>query len=522
MKMKDRLHTIVAAFAAATFCLSVAAVEVTTDTTVSLTANSDTSYEIADGVTLTIEVASGDTYELSGQITGTGTAKLRKTGLGTLVLSNGGNSLPGGIDVAQGTIRADAQGCLGNGAITISQTTSNRGQIHFNVANATFGNVISITGSAGSTFNANSPYALKFSKSVTLTGNVTSSGQYTSFWNDDVSGLTVTFDGDVTCSAGSNRLYLRPSGIFVFNGALTAYRFRIGNSATSSSSPVYLNNPRNAITYLDTYSARVHCGDTNVLAGAYWTMPGGNSRGRDRDSLYLHGHDQKLKFLDSVATGSVASDSRCPISSDEPCTLTLTGSGTRKSAHVLLGAVSLVVDADASFVQEFSDVKSTVDTIHSTTGTITVKKGTLMVSGAKTSFAGVPDIMVETNGTLSITTSGQTLFPALTNIIVEGSLEIGADAAAPFAVGVTDMTLGEKASLTVNNDSKINFNEVYVVNGGVKSRLPAGDYLAGNEAVPQLTAGGFTVLGGAVVVTEATWTGAGGSENSIINEANCA
>ena len=48
---------------------SAMAVEVTEDTTVSLTANSDTSYEIADGVTLTIEVV-GMTNTLSGCITG--------------------------------------------------------------------------------------------------------------------------------------------------------------------------------------------------------------------------------------------------------------------------------------------------------------------------------------------------------------------------------------------------------------------------------------------------------------------
>ena len=105
----------------ATFCLSVAAVQVTEDTTVSLTANSDTSYEIADGVTLTID-ATGMTNVLSGCITGTGTAKLRKTGLGTLALSNANNSVPGGIFVDQGTIRADAEGALGDGPVTIAFT----------------------------------------------------------------------------------------------------------------------------------------------------------------------------------------------------------------------------------------------------------------------------------------------------------------------------------------------------------------------------------------------------------------
>ena len=518
--MKKQSLGVLLSFAMLASCAAFAE-RVETDNTVPLTANSDTSYEIDDGVTLTIEVASGATYTLSGQITGTGTAKLRKTGLGTLALSNGNNDIPGGIDIAQGTIRADAAGSIGSAPITLSQTTANRGQIAFNAKDATFFNTISIIGSAGSTFNASSPYALKFMQSATLKGNVTSSGQYTSFWNEEVSGLRAVFDGDVTCSAGSNRLYLRPSGDFVFNGAVTAYRFRIGNSATPSSKPVYLNSPRNAITYLDTYSARVHCGDTNVLAGAYWTMPGGNSRGKDRDSLYLHGHDQKMLYLDNEATGSVASDTRCPISSDEPCTLTLNGSGTRNSAHVLLGAVSLVINGSSkSFVQEFSEVKSTVDTIHTTTGTVTVKKGTLKISGVKTAFSGVPEITVEKDGTLDISTSGQTAFTAVTNITVEGSLTIGENAATPIAVGVANLTLGSNATFTVSNGQKVNFNEVYVVEDGSKRRLPAGNYTAGNEDVPQLLAGGFTVLNGATVVTEATWTGGGGSDTSIANEDN--
>ena len=102
------------------FCLSVAAVSVTEDTTVSLTANSDASYEIADGVTLTIEVV-GMTNTLSGCITGTGTAKLRKTGLGTLALSNANNSVPGGIFIDKGILCSSVAGALGSGPITIAQ-----------------------------------------------------------------------------------------------------------------------------------------------------------------------------------------------------------------------------------------------------------------------------------------------------------------------------------------------------------------------------------------------------------------
>ena len=58
------------------------AVEITTDTTVSVTANSAESYEIAGGATLTFSVASGS-YTLSGAITGGGAVK--KSGAGELI-----------------------------------------------------------------------------------------------------------------------------------------------------------------------------------------------------------------------------------------------------------------------------------------------------------------------------------------------------------------------------------------------------------------------------------------------------
>ena len=102
--MNSRIIVKCSFFAAAAMCFgNIAAETVGEDTTITLTANSGTDYVIEDGVTLTVEVANGSTYTLSGQITGTGTAKLRKTGLGTLALSNGGNDIPGGIDIAEGT-----------------------------------------------------------------------------------------------------------------------------------------------------------------------------------------------------------------------------------------------------------------------------------------------------------------------------------------------------------------------------------------------------------------------------------
>ena len=120
MESRSWLKGITAAAVVIFGCLAMAE-EVTTDRTITLSANSDTSYEIADGVTLTVEVASGSTYTLSGQIMGTGSAKLCKTGLGTLALSNGNNDIPGSIDIAEGTVRADVAGALGDGELRIVQ-----------------------------------------------------------------------------------------------------------------------------------------------------------------------------------------------------------------------------------------------------------------------------------------------------------------------------------------------------------------------------------------------------------------
>ena len=81
---------VLAAFAAG-------AVEITTDTTVSVSADSAESYEIAGGATLTFSVASGATFTLSGAITGDGA--VRKDGAGELVLSNSANSFSGGLSM---------------------------------------------------------------------------------------------------------------------------------------------------------------------------------------------------------------------------------------------------------------------------------------------------------------------------------------------------------------------------------------------------------------------------------------
>ena len=519
--MKKR---ILALFLSAMFCLSVAAVQVTEDTTVSLTANSDTSYEIADGVTLTIDVT-GMTNTLSGCITGTGTAKLRKTGLGTLALSNANNSVSGGIFVDQGTLRADAQGCLGEGPITIAFTTAAKGNVSFNAQDATFNNDFTITG-AGS----DSIFALSTHKNVTLNGSITAAGAL-SLQNYPVKGTSAsankhstTYNGDITIPT-TKQLYIRTYGTNVFNGAITANTLKLGG-ASSANGDVYVNNPSNRISGYSTYRPRVFCGNTNVLRDAYFSISEGCTRADTVcHGLFMNGFDQRLNYLQNIyhyKSPSAPVAGACPIQSETPCTLTLVGKDnkTHYSGHVMKGAVSLVVDAENSgFVQCFSNIYINVTTKHSTTGTVTVKNGTLMIRGDKTSFAGVPQFTVESGGTLKVDTRGQVVFETVTNFTVNGSLIVEADAGAPFMPGVASLTLGEDASFTVNNAEKGSFSGAKVQVGGEWIQLPNGDYEYPDERVPQLKAGGFTVSGAASTVA---WTGGGGTDTAITNADNWA
>ncbi|MBR2983577.1 MAG: autotransporter-associated beta strand repeat-containing protein, partial [Kiritimatiellae bacterium] len=124
-----------------------------------LTADPNVAYTenatVADALVLDgeyiIDVVSGVTVTYTGEISGTG--PLRKTGAGTLVLNNGKNSFTAGVQISQGYVRADAEGCLGTGHIHIDKTVAGVSstfgvvrQINFNADGAVFSNDILIEG----------------------------------------------------------------------------------------------------------------------------------------------------------------------------------------------------------------------------------------------------------------------------------------------------------------------------------------------------------------------------------------
>ena len=149
---------VLAAFAAG-------AVEINTDTTVPLTADSTESYEIAAGVALTFSVASGGSYTLSGAITGSGA--VRKDGAGELILSSSANSFSGGLYNNQGKLRATASGAFGTGGITNKCPA----YVIFDASNGVFPNSIWLTGSDVVSTDV-SPSNIQFVKDTELQGDI--------------------------------------------------------------------------------------------------------------------------------------------------------------------------------------------------------------------------------------------------------------------------------------------------------------------------------------------------------------
>ena len=461
-----------------------------------------------------VDVPADTTNVWTGCFSGEGS--LRKTGLGLLVLANPNNVFTGGIAIDAGPLRADAEGALGTEKITITQGAMPRGCLQFNAQDAVFPNDIDVIGTYNKDYRACSTF-----KNVTLTGNVTSTGGLavenypvngTGGGSREVNFQSTTWNGTITAKG---ELIIRTYGTNVFNAAVSATGAVSFGTVASMMGHVFLNSADNSFSSFSTYQPKIYCGAANVLSGAYWSISAKSSRQKGWHSLHMNGYDQTLNYLKNDATAGISES--CQIRSDKPCVLTLTGgsSSTQTTGHILCGKVSLVVDAtESTFVQCFGELNGTVTT-HTTDGTMTVKKGGVQITGLKTTFENMPQIDVEASGSLAIDTEGQVTFPAVTTLNVAGKLEFGASAGKPFTDQLASLALDDGAELTVNTEDKVIFGSVTVAG----KPLANDDYTYPDDRVPQLKAGGFTVMGGAVV-EESSWTGAGTQGAEITDEAN--
>ena len=301
-----------------------------------------------------INVPSGTTVTLSDPITGTGPLVL--TGGGTLALSNGENDFTGGIIVSNGVLRADAQGCFGENAISLEGTASIR-QVQFNATKATFPNDITLK---DKTSPDTCPTILA-TTSTTLTGNLTLdpnmpsvSAAYFYLKVGDAStdsGVTVTVDGQVRAAAG--RFGYRGYGNLRLIGKVEAAYLYAGSTANMVGT-LSLKSPENDIKYLGLYAADVSCLNTNVLRGCKFQFRyniGWQANGHC--FLRLNGYDQEFAYLNSEDNSLGPTEYACGIETGATgplTTVTVNGRGLTSDVYAyaqirVSGPVRFVVDS---------------------------------------------------------------------------------------------------------------------------------------------------------------------------------
>ena len=470
-----------------------------------------------------VEVASGVTVEFSGEISGTG--PLRKTGAGTLVLSNGNSTFTEGVQISQGYVRADKDGCLGDGRIFIDGTGSSAypgvaRQIKFNADKATFANEIVVEGWDVSGYTPELCF-IATDVETTLSGSVSFSdeklskncnvgiaaGNATSGKNKKDVNAVLRFTNNFSAK------YVRPIayGTIVFDGRVT-----VGTMTSSYNSNLYgtieLANGDNQIGVISIAGSSLVATGAQSFGGAAMTV----TRAFDvttRSAITFDGKNQTLASLQFDASNASYGRNHAAYlqtADKKLAVLTLTGGSTSTTSYqTLAGPLSLVLDA----VDYPSFVQTLASRAHTMTGLIAVSNGTLTATSA--TFKNVPRVIVGPSGTFTVSNSTGA-FERLTELVVDGTFDLSS-ATAPFAVdNRLEIWLDSAAQLKIPSDIRV--KNVHVWDGEKYNKLGNNDYPAGS--IPQITGGAVNVDNGEEEVVEATWTAGGAENRSVVAAAN--
>ena len=479
---------------------------------------------VADALTLEgeyiIDVASGVTVTYTGEISGTG--PLRKTGAGTLVLANGKNSFTAGVQISQGYVRADAEGCLGTGRIHIDKTVAGVSstfgvvrQINFNADGAVFSNDILIEGKdPGASYHYTSSF-IRTNVKTTLTGAVsmsveTSSNCYSgiSCGTGDVStGAVLEFKNGFSWPGG----YLRCNayGTIRFDGPLIVSTIAIGYNYDLKGK-VEFNSPGNEIGTLSLSGANISLGAPEIFASTVYTLGRVDTRESGRSTINLNGNSQTFTCLSFDNTHAKEKGNYGYVTSADSATLRLKGrSSSATSYHAISGKISLVVDSsdNPSFVQTL------MSRAHTMSGTLSVSNGTLIANGA--TFKNAGEIHVGNDGILNAEGSSAGIFAGATNVVVDGKMTLGTNITTPFTDEAVDLTLGENAELTIPDTMVLRVKTLTVAGKKIGNKTKLG---VNGLSLEQLKGGSIIVYDGNVETADAVWTGEGG--DTSIDTAN--
>ena len=324
---------------------------------------------------------------LSGAVSDTGGFDLVKSGLGTLALTNGGNTFGGvgkTIDVLNGVLAASSDGALGNTNNSITLEVDGTTGVGFRAMGTSW--------STSRTFNLNAPN--------------------NAF--EVVAGTTFTLNTPFALSATTNTLTKNDNGIFVinadnvtgpaWNGTITinAGALQAQTSSALGSGTITINNAIGSALQLS----------GGVTISSAITNNGNSQAG----GINSGGHIESVSGVNTV-TGLItqAASTATTYGADAGATLNINGNiATANTAAFyadtggIINLNSLLGNGSAGgALTKFGPGTLNVTVNHSAfTGTVTVNAGTLNISGAGVKFGLTGAVTINGTGTVSIDDTG--------------------------------------------------------------------------------------------------------------------
>lgn len=238
-----------------------------------------------------------------------------------------------------------------------------------------------------------------------------------------------------------------------------------------------------------------NCYTTNAVLRLH--NGGGYYDGDFNNSYNLFNHDQIANRLDcplaTIAAYTKGGAIRSAVSSSsdphnfpthlpiayEPATLTLRGTADAVTTLAVLDKVSLVWDPVGDFTQEFSNRVST------TTGSITVRRGTVRVTGAGR-FPNLSGIVLGEGARFDLdsTAAGALQDVKSARIAKDAVLSVAATATEPFAEGVLDLDIEEGGGISIPEGMTVKIGIVRYKGEMVDAgRVESAPWLTGGGAV---------------------------------------
>lgn len=312
------------------------------------------------------------------------------------------------------------------------------------------------------------------------------------------SGELIRFNGTVDVS-GAFVSTMR-CGIGFRNRLTTRDELYVSGAAGSPASTpyVYLYSDENGIGYLQTrINGSFVCKGTNVLGGGRLYFADCRSEG----GLMLKTFDQRLSY---AYTQYDQLSKRALISADATAgaVLTLTGTVAGVSAVCnytpLQGKLSVVMDqcGEAPCTQTFKGGA------HTTTGSITVRKGTLVFAdntSQATTLDKVPAVTVE-GGELKLTTVTEAALASVTNLTISGGTFAvegpGQDPFGPLASTKAIASISASGTLAIADGLTVSVKRLKIDGQFVDAGRYTGEGgPASATVIPQLTGTGVLAVG---------------------------